>query len=238
MRAFIFGVIIQWKLDLRNKGVLITCYLVPLVFFGFMGMIFTSINPTAKDTLIQSMTIFAFTMGAFLGTPIPLVELYSSDIKKAYKVGGIPLWVGAVNNFLSAFIHMFITGVIIYIIAPLAFDAKLPENPVLYFISMAVFLIACLSIGTVLGLYIKSTNKLTMFSQLLFLPSLMLSGIMFPAEMLPKALAAVGYVFPATWGFKLMTSTEPNPLYFISLLVFLVVAVIISAYKLARIGID
>ena len=114
MGAFIYGVLLQWKLDLRNKGVLITYYLVPLLFFGFIGMIFTSINPESKDTLIQSMTIFAITMGSFLGTPIPLVEQYSGDIKKAYKVGGIPLWSGAVNNAISAFIHLFITSVIIF----------------------------------------------------------------------------------------------------------------------------
>ncbi|MDF2538290.1 MAG: transporter [Herbinix sp.] len=238
MRAFIYGIGVQWKLDLRNKGILITYYLVPLVFFGFMGMIFTSINPEMKDTLIQTMTIFAFSMGAFLGTPSSISEMYSGDIKKAFKVGGIPLWAGAVNHFISAFIHLLITGIIIYIIAPFAFDAKLPENPVLYFISTAVFLMVNISIGTVLGLYVKSPAKLTMFAQLLFLPSLMLSGIMFPTNMLPKAVAVVGYALPATWGLKLMTESELNILNIVILLLFFTGAVIISSYKLAKIGID
>lgn len=238
MRAFCYGVILQWKLDLRNKGVLITYYLVPLVFFGFMGMIFTSINPTAKDTLIQTMTIFAITMGAFLGTPNPLVELYSGEIKKAYKVGGIPLWAGAVNNFISAFIHLFITSLIIYGIAPIAFDAKKPENPFMYFVSLAVFIIVCVAIGTILGLFIRSTSKLTMYSQLLFLPSLMLSGMMFPTDLLPKALASAGYIFPATWGLKVMTNAHPGFLLFLPLIAFFVAAVIISGYKLSKIGID
>jgi ABC-2 type transport system permease protein len=238
MKAFLYGVLLQWKLDLRNKGILITYYVVPLVFFGFMGMIFTSINPMAKDTLLQTMTIFAFTMGSFLGTPIPLVELYSSDIRKAYKVGGIPLWAGAINNFLSAFVHLFITGLIIYVVAPLAFGAKLPANPVFYFLSSAVLLITCLGIGTTLGLYITSTSKLTMVSQLLFLPSLMLSGIMFPTDMLPKALTYVGYAFPATWGFKVMTDSEVKWLLLIPLLALLLITVIINCNKLTRIGID
>ena len=238
MRAFCYGVILQWKLDLRNKGILITYYLVPLIFFGFMGAIFTSINPTSKDTLVQTMIIFAITMGAFLGTPTPLVELYSSEIKKAYKVGGIPLWVGAVNNFISAFIHLFITSLIIYAVAPIAFDAKRPENPLLFFVSLSVFLMVSISIGTLLGLFIRSTSKLTMYSQLLFLPSLMLSGIMFPTDLLPKALASAGYAFPATWGLKTMTSAEPDLLLFIPLIAFFIVAVIISCYKLAKIGID
>lgn len=238
MGAFLFGIVLRWKQDIRNKGILITYYLVPLAFFGFVGMIFTSINPEAKETLIQTMSIFAITMGAFLGTPIPLVELYSGDIKKAYKVGGIPLWTGAVENLISAFVHLFLTSIIIYLVAPLLFDAKLPENPGMYFISLAVFLLVCLSIGTVLGLLVKNTSKLTMVSQILFLPSLMLSGIMFPVDLLPVVLQKVGYLFPATWGLKLMTASEWDILAFLPMVVYLCLAVFISSYRLSKLGID
>ena len=88
MSGFLYGVALQWKLDLRSKEVLIVYYIVPLVFFVFIGGMFTSIDPMAKDSLIQSMTIFGVTMGAYLGAPTPLIEAYSSEIKKAYKVGG------------------------------------------------------------------------------------------------------------------------------------------------------
>lgn len=37
MNAFLYGVALQWKLDLRNKGILLSYYIVPLVFFAFMG---------------------------------------------------------------------------------------------------------------------------------------------------------------------------------------------------------
>ena len=33
MRRFFYGIILQWKMDLRSKNMLITCYLVPLLFF-------------------------------------------------------------------------------------------------------------------------------------------------------------------------------------------------------------
>ena len=235
MKAFLYGVALQWKLDLRNKGILITYYLVPLFFFLFVSTIFTSINPTSKDTLIESMTIFAISMGAFLGTPIPLVELYSGDIKKAYQVGGVPLWTGVINNFISAFIHLLITSLIIYIIAPIGYDANLPEYPFRYFLFLAFFIITCISVGTLLGLYVKSVTKLTMYSQILFQPSLMLSGIMFPTDMLPKALEYVGYAFPATWGLKIFTSPNPKFLWFLPLIICFVTACIMGIYKLSRI---
>ena len=85
MGAFLYGVFLQWKLDIRSKTLLITCYIVPLLFFAVMGGIFTSVMPQAKDTLIQSMTVFGVTMGALIGLPPSLVEIYSTDIKKFIK---------------------------------------------------------------------------------------------------------------------------------------------------------
>ena len=238
MNAFLYGVALQWKLDFRNKGVLLTYYVVPLVFFAFMGGIFSSIDPTAKDTLIQAMTVFGVTMGAILGAPVPLVELYGSEIKKAYKIGGIPLWVASINNFISAFLHLLIMSIVIFIIAPLAFNAKIPINLPLYFLALAIFIIVSLGVGTVLGLLIKNTSKLTMASQFIFLPSIMLAGIMFPVNMLPKVLENVGKAFPATWGFKLMTSEIFAAETLVPLVIILFVSIAISWHTLSKISLE
>ena len=42
MSAFLYGAALQWRLDIRSKSLLITCYVVPLLFFIVMGGIFTS----------------------------------------------------------------------------------------------------------------------------------------------------------------------------------------------------
>lgn len=204
MSAFLYGVALQWKLDIRSKSLLVSCYLVPLIFFALMGGIFTSINPEMKDALIQSMTILGVSMGAFIGFPVSLVETYGSDVKNVYKVNGVPLFFGLISMFLSTFIHLLLMSAIILLAAPVAFGAKLPQNLPLYFAALAVFTAVSLSIGGILGLIVKSQAKLTMFSQLIFLPSIMLSGIMFPLELLPKALSFIGKIFPAAWGYQLM----------------------------------
>jgi ABC-2 type transport system permease protein len=206
MGAFLYGILLQWRLDIRNKGVLLTYYVVPLVFFGFMGKIFTSIMSETKSTLIYSMTIFGVTMGAILGAPIPISETYGSKVKKAYQIGGIPMHIPIITNLISAFVHLIIMSTIIYFAAPLLFNASKPINTLVHFAITAVFIITSLSVGAVLGLVIKSASKLAMAAQFIFLPSLMLSGIMFPVEMLPKSLAAAGKLFPATWGYEMMKS--------------------------------
>lgn len=233
MNAFLYGLFLQWKLDMRNKGIILIYYVVPLLFFGIMGGVFSSINPDSKQTLIQSMTVFSVTMGAFLGTPIPLVELYGSDIKKAYKVGEIPLGIAIINNLISAFIHLFLVSLIIFFAAPIIFKATIPENLLLYFAVLALFIFSCLLPATVLGLFVKDTNKLTMVSQLLFLPSLMLSGIMFPSDMLPKAFESLGKLFPATWGYINLNKDSFSELIIIPflLIIFITTAIIVLVVK-------
>ena len=205
MSAFIYGIALQWKLDIRSRTLLITCYVVPLLFFAVMGGIFTSINPEAKYTLIQSMTVLGVSTGALIGLPPSLVEIYGSDIKKVYKANGVPLYLGLASMFLSAFIHLSVMCLIIYATAPIAFGAAVPASPPSYFASLAIFIAVSLAIGSILGLAMKNQAKLTMFSQLVYLPSIMLSGIMFPVDLLPRFFQIVGYLFPATWGYKLMT---------------------------------
>ena len=82
MNCFLYSLVLQWKLDIRSKSLLVTFYIVPLIFFLIMGGIFTSVMPGMGSTLIQSMIVMSVSMGAFLGLPPSLVEIYGSDIKK------------------------------------------------------------------------------------------------------------------------------------------------------------
>ncbi|MDF2804025.1 MAG: type transporter [Anaerocolumna sp.] len=234
MSAFLYGVVLQWKLDIRSKTMLITCYLLPLMFFALMGGIFTSIMPESRHTLIQSMTIFGVTMGALIGLPPSLVEIYGSDMKKVYISNGVPLHLGVVTNFISAFIHLLIMCTIIFVVAPITYDATPPTNLPIYFVSLAIFIAASLSIGSVLGLVVKNISKLTMVSQIFFLPSIMLSGIMFPIHMLPSALKYVGNLFPAAWGYRLMTNERFDISLCVPLIVISAVSVMICGYVLSR----
>lgn len=235
MSAFLYGVSLQWKLDIRSKTLLITCYIVPLLFFAVMGGIFTSVMPEARYTLIQSMTVFGVTMGALIGLPPSLVEIYSSDIKKVYKANGVPLYLGLVLTNISAYIHLFIMSIILYIAAPLAFNAEIPENPVLYFASLAIFIAVSLSIASIIGLAVKDQAKTSMVSIIIFLPSIMLSGIMFPIELLPKAFEMVGKIFPASWAYKVMADSTFQLVNLLPLVVILILAICVCGILLRKV---
>lgn len=238
MSKLLYGISLQFKLDIRSKTLLITCYLVPIVFLMIMGQIFSSINPDSKQTLIQTMSIMGISMGAIIGVPPSIVEMYSTDIKKMYTSNGIPLYFGIVTLVVSAFIHLLIMSGIVYALSVFAFEAEQPSNLIVYFTAVILFIIVSLSVACILGLSVKSHSKLTMISQLIFLPSIMLSGIMFEVELLPKSLQTIGKIFPASWGNIIMTSSTFNFNEVIPLLITFVVSVIICAFMLKRISVE
>ena len=204
MKAFLYGVGLQFKMDIRSKTMLITCYLVPLVFFFFMSGIFTSVDPSAVKTLISSMSVFIITMSALIGLRPSLGEVYSGEVKKVYKANGVPLSLGVITQFISSFIHTLIVCLIVclivFAVAPFVFKAELPTNLPLYFCTLAI--------GCIIGLSVKTQAKQTMVAMIIFLPSVMLSGIMFPATMLPDFMQYIAYIFPATIGFQATTAFE------------------------------
>ncbi len=208
MRAILYGIGLQFKFDIRSKSMLITCYLVPLIFFFFMSGIFTSVDPTATKTLISSMTVFTITMSALMGLPPALAEIYGTDVKKVYKANGAHVWFGIVTQFISSFIHTVIVCLIIFGVSPLIFKAELPSGLLRYFLSLVTLLAVTLSIGCIIGLLFKQQAKLTMIAMIIFLPSIMLSEIMFPADMLPQFMQYIAYAFPATIAFKAMTNFQ------------------------------
>lgn len=208
MRGLFYGIGLQFKFDIRSKSMLITCYLVPLVFFFFMSGIFTSIDETTTKTLISSMTVFTITMSALCGLPPAVAEIYGTDIKKVYKANGAPIWFGIVTQFISSFIHTVIVCLIIFAVSPLIFKAELPSDLLWYFLSLISLLMVTLAIGCMIGLLFKQQAKLTMIAMIVFLPSVMLSGTMFPADMLPQFMQYTAYAFPATIAYKAMTSFQ------------------------------
>lgn len=217
MNAFLKYLCIQFKMDLRDKGILMTYYLVPLLFFAVVGSVFSSVNPLMKSTLAASMSIFAVTMGAIMGTPIPIVKARETGALRALRVSGIP---GAAVLFVQAFsalLHLAIVCVIIYFVSPVLLHSSMPKSPASYAAALMLFLMVTIAVGLLIGSLAHNQAMASMLSMIVFFPTVMLSGIMFPSSMLPQAFRWAGYAFPATYalqaitGFAYGAKTDLNP---------------------------
>ncbi|MDI6880881.1 MAG: ABC transporter permease [Desulfitobacteriaceae bacterium] len=199
MNAFFKHLWLQFKMDIRERGTLMTYYLVPLVFYFVMGAVFSSINPLTRQTLAATMVIFAVTMGSVLGIPVPIVKMRESGVLRAYRVHGIPGWAVLSIQSLSAFMHLLVVSMVIFVTAPWLFGASYPQSIPAYFLSLIILLFASIMLGLLIGVAARSQPIATMLSQAVFLPTIMLGGIMFPASMLPQPLRVLGRLLPATY---------------------------------------
>jgi ABC-2 type transport system permease protein len=207
MKAFLVQLWIQCKGDLRDKGVLMVYYLVPIVFYAVMGSIMKTLGMENGAPMNLSITIFTLSMSAFLGMPQILVKARENGVLDAYKAAGIPAFSVPLATIIISTLHIMIVALVILFSAPYLFDVALPGNVGTYLFAVLLISLCSEALGALLSCLVKKQNTLTLVSQCLFLPTIMFSGIMFPADLLPKPMQWIGGILPATQGMDMFKNT-------------------------------
>ncbi len=172
-----------------------------------MGAVMTEeVNPGFVDTMIPAMVVFAILGSTLLGLPDPLVAAREAGIFRSYKINGVPAVSILVIPALTTIIHMIIVALIITVTAPLFFNApQLVDWPgfILTFTALAW---AYAGLGLLIGVISANTRITVLWSQLLFLPSILLSGMMLPYDMLPEGVSRLARLLPAAHGMNAFKS--------------------------------
>ncbi len=234
MKAFLIHLMVQFRGDLRDKGVLMVYYLVPLAFYLVMGSIMKALEMESGAPLTLSITVFALSMSAYLGMPQSLVKAREQGVLEAYRAAGIPAWSMPIATIVISTLHMLAVAVVILVTAPLLFGAAIPESMGRYALTVLLCALCSEGLGALLACLVKKQNTLTLAGQCLFLPTVMLSGIMFPASLLPKAMQWAGEALPATQALRLYAGNGAAPL--VVLLVVTVGAFAVSVALFRRIS--
>ena len=196
MNAFIHHFTFEFRTGIRNKQLLLMNYLFPLGFYLMMGFVMAEINPPFREDIIPAMVVFGILAATLLG--IPLVNARENGVFRSYKINGISSISILVIPALTTILHLVLVAVIITISAPLLFDAPLPVhwlNYVLIFVSMAI---ACAGLSVLIGVVSPSSRMTVLWSQLVFVPSMLLGGLMVPYKMLPDIAGKFAQLLPAT----------------------------------------
>ncbi len=198
MNAFINHFAFEFRTGIRNKQLLLMNYLFPLGFFLLMGFIMGEINPLFLETIVPAMVVFAILAATLLGIPDPLVNARENGIFRSYKINGIPSISILTIPALTTILHLLIVTVIITAIAPLLFDAPLPVNWLNYALIFVAMAFACAGISVLIGVVSPSSRMTVLWSQIIFIPSMLLGGLMIPYRMLPDVARRISQLLPAT----------------------------------------
>ena len=210
MKAFITHYVFDFKNGLRDQTLLLMNYLFPLGFFFMMGLVMTKLNPTFKENLVPAMTIFTVLVSTVLGMPNILVSGRELGIFRSYKVNGVPaLHILGIPS-LSVFIHSLIVTIIIVITGPLLFGGTSPTNLFGFLIAFILIVFASTGISLLIGTISKDSRTNVLWSQLIFLPSMLLGGLMIPYNTLPESLSFFGKLLPSTYAMNIFNSLAFN----------------------------
>lgn len=198
MTAFINHFSFEFRAGIRDKQLLLVNYLLPLGFYFMMAFIMPGINPMFLEFLIPAMVTFAILSATLLGIPDPLVKAREDGIYRSYKINGVPSSSILTIPALTTVLHLVIVTVIITVTAPLLFDAPVPGNWLNYLIAFVVMAFASAGLGVLIGVLSSSTRMTVMWSQLIYLPSMLLGGLMLPSSLLPDMVLKISQLLPAT----------------------------------------
>jgi ABC-2 type transport system permease protein len=95
----------------------------------------------------------------------------------------------------------------ILLLSVFALHVPIHGSLLLLVMESVLFILTCLAFGLLIS-SVTDSQQVAMFISLvgLFLPTIMLSGFMFPIENMPLALQVIAHIIPAKWFFDIVTS--------------------------------
>ncbi len=225
MTAFVNHFTYEFKAGLRNPTLLMMNYLFPLGFYAMMGLVMTKINPGFAVSLIPATVVIATMASTILGLPGPLVELRESGVFRSYKINGVPVPCILAIPTMTTIFHTLIVATIIAITGASLFGGLAPTNWVAFIFVTLVGLFTFGAIGTLIGVVATSSRGTVLYSQLIFLPSMLLGGMMIPISILPASVKPISLLLPTSYimqaytGLAFGQETVIRPLTALSILV-------------------
>jgi ABC-2 type transport system permease protein len=219
MTAFFHHFMYDFRVGLRNKSLLLLNYLFPLGVYILMGMLLTGLNPTFAPTMIPAMVLVTMMSCTLLGMPNPVVESREAGIFRSFRINGVPALSIIIIPMLTSFVHIALVSTFITFTAGPFFDAGIPTHWGYYVLILLLASFTFAALGMLIGVASPNMNAVPLFSQLIFLPSMLLGGLMIPSEMLPPFLYRISLLLPTThamtaWrGLAFGMSTTYDPLW-------------------------
>src|SRR3954471_21283753 len=193
VQAYAAAVVQQYIRDLAppaSRGVRIT----PTVRMRF--------NPTRQSSnlFVPGLMAFVLTIISSLMTAISLTREKETGTMEALLVSPLRPWQIIVGKVTPYLVVGFISVIGVILEARLIFKVPLRGSIALLLLEGLVFILVSLSLGILISAR-TSSQRVAMMGALVgtMLPTMLLSGFIFPIESMPWPLRAISVVVPARW---------------------------------------
>ncbi|HUX37966.1 MAG TPA: ABC transporter permease [Rectinemataceae bacterium] len=212
MKAFMLHFRHDFRAVYTDPSRLFMNYLFPLTVFLLMAFLMTGVNPAFRLQMIPAMILFAMMSSTLLFLSSLWISQREAGIYRSYRINGVPARDILLAPALAGIAHLAIVSVLIAAVGHLAFGAPLPAAPVSFALGWLLSALALAGIAMTIGTAVAEQRAGMLVAQLVFLPSIMLGGLMMPADLIPRSLSLLSRLFPAPWAMEAMMGAGRSPL--------------------------
>ncbi|RPI22566.1 MAG: ABC transporter permease [Chloroflexota bacterium] len=133
-----------------------------------------------------------------MGLPGPLVESREAGVYRSFKINGVPAISIISIPTLTTIFHALIVAAIIALTGAPLFGGTAPTNWGMFALLTLITAFAIGAIGALIGVIANSSRATVLLSQAVFLPSMMIGGLMMPLDILPESVRSFSGLLPST----------------------------------------
>ncbi|MGM0432831.1 MAG: ABC transporter permease [Spirochaetota bacterium] len=190
------------KTGFRDKSLMMMNYLFPLGFLLMAGLFMTQLNPFFTEIMVPGMATFAMMSAALLNISGTVIQERENGIYRSFRVNGIPASSITGVPILANLLHALIVTGLTAALSILLFDGRIPLNWSWFIIVTVATALSVSTLGLLIGVVAPSQRAGILLAQAVYIPSVLLGGIMIPLEMMPENLTVPIHLLPASYSMQ------------------------------------
>ena len=181
----------------RNPSAAFFNFLLPLLFLGFFGAVFSG-SQENLNVIVPGIAGMSVMTTPFSALAMNLTFLREQGILK--RLRGTPLPTGAYLGglALNAITNTVVQVAIVTLAGKLLFGIDWPPDPLALVVFVAAGVVCFASLGVALSHVIPNFDSAPAYVNAVFLPVVFISGVFYDADQAPAVLRDVAQVLPLT----------------------------------------
>ncbi len=181
---------------------------------------------------------------ALVSTVLTLLSIVREKVDGTFS----RIWVSPVRRaeFILGYVIAFglvalVQSLVVLSIGKLVFDIVINGSIAWAFACVILFAVGSVGLGTFLSALAQTESQAVVFFPLVILPSVLLSGMMWPIQAIPRVLRPLSYIVPLTYSNRLLRAVMvkglapwEEPLGFAGVLVFVVLTIVLASLVLRQ----
>ena len=211
MKAFLHHLAYDFKTGIRDRSLLLMNYLFPLAVFLLISALMVKLNPPFQELMLPAMTLFAILSSALLSLPNTLVGARESGVFRSFRINGVPTGAVLAIPPLGGLVHMAVVALVVAVLGTRLFGGAGPLDAAGYAAAGLLSYFSIAGIGALIGVAAASSRATVLVGQFIYLPSILLGGLMVPQSVLPGALARISLLLPTTHAMRVFEALGMKP---------------------------